>query len=194
MRSQAGSGAGPFADVVDVFWSGTVDVRTARGRHRLPARRAFARTGSSRDRRRSNLTVQVSLHAYADYLTGPDATFTRRVRRTLSCPACPCAAGPISENACAIGPARAATGRAHRVAEIDGVAFVVVLLPGASAEDRAQPPLAPARRARGEPARRHARAAHARAERYAARSNPPTAAAACAAAAACRARSSPRSR
>jgi hypothetical protein len=73
--------------------------------------------------------LRVSLTAYADQRV-PGATFTGSFERT-ALPGVPVHCGPDLESACAIGPARAEAGRPHRVAEIDGSAFVVVLLPAA---------------------------------------------------------------
>ncbi|TMA35968.1 MAG: hypothetical protein E6J87_02110 [Deltaproteobacteria bacterium] len=126
--SQAGSGAGPFADVVDVYWKGAVEcaqpiagiafLQTRRSLHWVKSRPASLQLG-----------VQVSLHAYADHSPG-GATFSASLGESFL-PGVPVTCGPELEAACAIGPAHTATGRAHRVAEIDGVAFIAVLIPGA---------------------------------------------------------------
>lgn len=126
--SQAGSGTGPFADVVDVFWKATVD-----GTHPV-AGIGFLHAGHSLYWVKSspaslNLIMQISLHAYANFSL-PGATFTAGLGNSFL-PGVPVSCGRDLETACALGPAHAATGRAHRVAEIDGVAFVVVLIQGA---------------------------------------------------------------
>ncbi len=127
-KSRSGSGAGRFVDVVDVRWSGIVEGA-------MPvAGVAFLHHGRSIHWVKSppaslNLAVEVSLHAYADDPT-VGATFTGRLGDALV-PGVPVRCGPDLANACAIGPARAATGRSHRVAEVDGVAFIVLLFPGA---------------------------------------------------------------
>jgi hypothetical protein len=126
--AQSGSGAGPFADVVDVLWRGTFDCACP------IAGVAFLHTGRSLHWVKSqpaspNLAVQVSLHAYADH-SPEGATFSAALGQAFL-PGVRVRCGPDLETACALGPARAATGRAHCVAEIDGVAFIVVLIPGA---------------------------------------------------------------
>jgi hypothetical protein len=77
----------------------------------------------------ANDALRVSLTAYADRRV-PGATFASGFTKA-SLPGVPVRGGPDLENACAIGTARAAAGRPHRVAEIDGTVFAVILLPGA---------------------------------------------------------------
>jgi hypothetical protein len=110
---------------VDAFWKATVDCAQP------VAGIAFLERGRSLDWVKSapaslNLAIDVSLHAYADD-PSLGATFSGGLGGERL-PGVPVRCGADLEAACAIGPARAATGRAHRVAEIDGVAFVVLLL------------------------------------------------------------------
>lgn len=74
--------------------------------------------------------LQVSLTAYADQRV-PGATFAAGFAEAWL-PGVPVRCGVDPERACAIGAARAAAGQPHRVAEIDGTSFVVILLPGAA--------------------------------------------------------------
>ena len=125
--SQVGTGAGPFADVIDVVWNAVVEcVQPLAGI-------AFLERIGSLDWVKSppaspNLTVDVSLHAQADHSL-ERATFGAGLGRERL-PGVAVSCGADLAHACAIGPASATTGRAHRVAEIDGVAFHVVLIQG----------------------------------------------------------------
>ncbi len=119
---------GANAEIVDAVWRAEIAGATpvvGLGFLRQRESLYWVKSGpASADR-----TLSVSLSAYADQRV-PGATFTAGFEDAWL-PGVPVRCGSDLENACAIGPARASAGRPHRVAEIDGAAFGVVLLPGA---------------------------------------------------------------
>jgi hypothetical protein len=126
--AQAGSGAGPFAEVVDLRWNGSVAcAQPVAGIAFLHARPALHWVKSAPAS--AKLSIEFGLHTYLDYLPGR-ATFSAGFGRAWL-PGVAVGCGPDPVAACALGDARTATGRAHMVAEIDRHAFVVVLIQGA---------------------------------------------------------------
>ncbi len=126
--AQAGTGTGPFVEVVDLRWSGIADCTEP------VAGIAFLHTPTSLYWVKSapasaRLDVEIGLHAYADRMPGR-ATFSAGFGRAWL-PGVAVRCGPDPVAACAMGADHTATGRAHGVAQIDGNAFVVVLIPGA---------------------------------------------------------------
>lgn len=123
---QAGSGSGPFREVVDARWSGSFECEAplAALGFLVTAERTY--WGKSAPAVAHPL-VHVSLHAYANY-DSECATFAAGVHG-LTPPSLPFPCGNDLIAACSLGPRDATTGQAHQVARVEGAAFVVILLP-----------------------------------------------------------------
>jgi hypothetical protein len=120
---------GADAEIVDAVWRAAIEGTTSVvGLGFLQHRESlyWVKSGPAKTDRE----IRVSLTAYADRRV-PGATFTTGFA-DARLPGVPVRCGNDLENACAIGPARAVAGRPHRVAEIDGAALVVIVLPGAA--------------------------------------------------------------
>ena len=116
------------ANIVDAVWRGAIEAATpVVGIGFLAHRESlfWVKSGPAS----ADHELVVSLTAYADQRV-PGATFAPGFDGA-QLPGVPVRCGPDLESACAIGPARAATARPHRVAEIDGSAFVVIVLAAA---------------------------------------------------------------
>ena len=126
-QSQLGTGEGPFMDVVDMRWRGSINcakpVAGLAVLHHGPSLYWVKSSPAS-----PNPPVEVSLHTYRDFLAGR-ATFTAWLAGE-GLPGIPVSCGSDPVKSCAMGTKRTATGRVHLVAEIDGAAFVVILFQG----------------------------------------------------------------
>jgi len=124
---QSGTGSRPFVDVVDFKWHGTLTCS-------VPiAGLAFLVTVDEVFWAKSlpampTLSVDISLHAYADHL--PErATFVAGLGGTIL-PGVPIACGADLVAACTLGRSNLTTARAERLAQVDVAAFVVLLVQG----------------------------------------------------------------
>lgn len=124
---QSGTGSGPFVDVVDFKWHGTLTCS-------VPiAGIAFLATTDEVFWAKSvpateSLSVDVSLHAYADYL--PErATFVAGIGNRFL-PGIPVDCGRDLIAACELGRPDLTTARVERLAQVDVAAFVVLLMQG----------------------------------------------------------------
>ena len=124
---------GADAEIVDAVWSAAIEGTTPRVGLGFLSHRgtlSWIKSGpASGDR-----ALRVSLTAYADQRV-PGATFTAGFA-DARLPGVPVRCGTDLESACAIGSARAAAGQPHRVAQVDGTAFWVILLPGTAVKTR----------------------------------------------------------
>jgi hypothetical protein len=124
--SQAGSGACPFVEVLDARWRATLKCA-------VPiVGFAFMDTPTQTLWVKSIAPavaphVEVSLHAHTEFLPGR-ASFTGSLFDAVV-PAVPVACGENPIQTCTLGPAHTETGSAHGVARVNGVAFVILLLP-----------------------------------------------------------------
>jgi len=126
-ENQIGTGSGPFVDVVDRWWRGTLTcpapiagigfLVTASGLFWVKSSPAAA-----------TLPVAVSLHAYADY-SAEQATFTAEVGGAVL-PGVPVACGSDLVQSCTLEPRRLATGRVEQIAQANTAAFAVLLIQG----------------------------------------------------------------
>jgi hypothetical protein len=124
-EAQAGTGSGPFVDVVDLRWrgaltsaddvSGIAFLLTAHDLYWVKTAEASL-----------TLPVDVSLHAYAGYQT-ENATFTARLASAWL-PGVPVSCGAELAGACALGPDVVTTGRVTCLARANRAAFLVLLL------------------------------------------------------------------
>jgi hypothetical protein len=121
-QAQAGTGSGPFVDVVDLTWRGTLTSASAisglvflHAAHDL----YWVKTADAS----LTLPVDVSLHAYAGH---DRATFTASVGGA-TLPGIPVPTSANLEESCALGPSVLTTGRAASLARA-GTAAVVVLV------------------------------------------------------------------
>ena len=122
---QTGTGSGPFVDVVDLRWSGTLTcpapivgiafLVTAAGLFWVKSTPAT-----------TVLPVDVSLHAHADY-SAEQATFAAGMGGVVL-PGVPVVCGSDLERCCTLGPPRFATTQLAQLAEADTAAFVVLLI------------------------------------------------------------------
>jgi hypothetical protein len=124
--TQLESGSGPFVEVVDVRWTGTLKCSTEIAVLALLATATTihwvkAPTISS------SLPVEVSLHAYAGY-TIDRATFASRIA-DASPPGVPIAAASDLTTACALGPRRFTSGHVTCLAQASEAAFAFVVFP-----------------------------------------------------------------
>ena len=124
---QSGTGSGPFVDVVDLRWRGTLTCP-------VPiAGIAFLVTAAELFWVKStpaavSLPVDISLHAYAEY-SAEQATFTAGLGGAVL-PGVPVACGADLARCCTFGPSRFATARLKQLAQADTAAFVVLLIQG----------------------------------------------------------------
>jgi hypothetical protein len=122
---QAGTGSGPFVDVVDQRWRGTLTGT-------VPiAGIAFLETNAELFWVKSSpaaaaLPVDVSLHAYADY-SPAQATFTAGLGGA-GLPGVPVACGSDLAGSCTLGPHQCTTSRVVQLAQVDPTAAFAVLL------------------------------------------------------------------
>lgn len=128
-EKQSGSGIAPFIEVEDRRWRGTLSCRVAVSGiiFLLTASKVYwvkAPTIAL------TLSVEVSLHAYAGYAQDR-VTFTAGMGGA-GLPGIPVAAPARLENVCRSEMITFSTGRAVTLAEIDGVAFVAIVVPGTS--------------------------------------------------------------
>ncbi|MGH9891350.1 MAG: hypothetical protein ACREA0_05085 [bacterium] len=125
-RSQAGTGVGPFVDVIDARWRGVLTCSVPLVGF------AFLDTPTQTFWVRSlppatGPDVEVSVHARAGYLPGR-ASFAGRLFNGIL-PAVPFPCGDDPTKACSLGGATTMTGSAHTVAEVAGTAFLIILVP-----------------------------------------------------------------
>jgi hypothetical protein len=123
---QLGSGEGAYADVVDHRWHGTMTCGSP------VVGLAFLVTPDTLYWVRSappalEPTVDVSLHAWAEYRQGR-ATFASGFHGSYL-PGVPYECGDDPSAVCTIAPETSATGRAWKLAEVPGATFVLVLVP-----------------------------------------------------------------
>jgi hypothetical protein len=124
--SPAGRGSGPYVEVVDHRWHGTLHCGspTAALAFLLAADAAYwVRSAPPA----ADLPVEVSMHARAGSLPGR-ATFTARIHGGML-PGVPFDCGSDPVDACALGGATTETGRAFALASVPGVTIVVLLVP-----------------------------------------------------------------
>lgn len=125
--SRTGTGAGPFVDVVDLRWRGTLTCA-------VPiAGIAFLVTVAEIFWVKSlpaavTLPVDVSLHAYADYSL-KRATFTAGLGGAVL-PGVPVACGPDLAGSCSVESRNVTTSRLEQLAHADEAAFAVLLIQG----------------------------------------------------------------
>ena len=125
-ENQSGGGVGPFLEVEDRRWLGTLNCRTAASGivFLLTATKVYwvkAPTVAL------TLPVAVSLHAYAGYV-GDRATFTAGMGGAFL-PGIPVAAPTRLDEVCAPVPMSFTTGRVVTLARMDSTAFVAIVLP-----------------------------------------------------------------
>jgi hypothetical protein len=124
---QSGTGAGPFVEVVDLRWHGTLtcSVPIAGIAFLVTAGELFWVKSAP-----AALTqpVEVSLHAYADY-SARQATFIASLGGSIL-PGVPVGSGHDLARSCTLGPPRVTTGRVELLAQADQAAFVVLLIQG----------------------------------------------------------------
>jgi hypothetical protein len=125
-EAQLGTGAGPFADVIDLRWRGTMAAAGPIGGI------AFLLTTETLYWAKAPdisplLSVDVSLHAYADYMTDR-ATFTAQVAGAYL-PGVPVSVGLDLAQACSVGPSDMWTGRVTCLAQVNSAAVFVLLFP-----------------------------------------------------------------
>jgi hypothetical protein len=124
---QTGTGDGPFVDVVDQRWRGTLTGA-------VPiAGIAFLVTNAELFWVKSmpaaaTLPVEVSLHAYADYSL-KQATFTAGLGGAVL-PGVPVACAPDLAGSCTVEPRRVTTSRLEQLAHAEEAAFAVLLIQG----------------------------------------------------------------
>ena len=122
---QTGTGSGPFVDVVDLRWHGTVTCA-------VPiAGVAFLVTAAEIFWVKSlpaaaTLPVDVSLHAYADY-SSKQATLTAGLGGAVL-PGVPVACEPDLAASCVVQPRRLTTSKLAQLAHAEEAAFAVVLI------------------------------------------------------------------
>ena len=125
--NQIGTGSGPFVDVVDRWWRGTLTCPApiaAIGFLVTPSGLFWVKSSPAA----TTLPVAVSLHAYADY-SAEHATFTGDVGGAVL-PGVPVACGVDPARSCTLEPRRLATGRLEQLANADTAAFAVLLIQG----------------------------------------------------------------
>lgn len=125
--SQAGSGAGPYVDVIDLRWQGilTSSVPIAAIAMLVTDVALFwVKTEPAA----LVLPVQISLHANADYSPAL-ATLTGGIGGS-TLPGVPVPCGKDLRTVCSVKPARLMTGRIELVATAGDVSVAALLLPG----------------------------------------------------------------
>jgi hypothetical protein len=126
-EKQNGTGVGPFVEVEDRRWHGTLSCRTtATGiMFLVTATKVYWAKAPTVA---LTLPVDVSLHAYAGR-EGNRATFIAGLGGA-GLPGVPVAAPTDLDEVCSSGPVRLSVGRVVTLACADGAAFVAVALPG----------------------------------------------------------------
>lgn len=126
--SQAGSGSGPFVEVVDARWRGTLKCAVPLAGFSFletPAQTFWVKALPAA----TDLHVEVSVHARAGFLPGW-ASFTGDLFGAFL-PAVPFACGDDPTASCNLGSMTTATGSAHALAEVGGAAFLMIVFPKA---------------------------------------------------------------
>jgi hypothetical protein len=126
-RAQTGTGRGPFREVIDSRWEGTL---TGLG---PVAGIAFMAIGADLFWAKSTpapptLPVNVSFHAYAQY-SDNRATFAGSLGGA-QLPGAPVVCGADVLSACTLGESRLSTGLVELIAHVDRVDFLALLIPG----------------------------------------------------------------
>jgi hypothetical protein len=125
-EAQLGTGAGPFADVVDFRWRGTLTCAGSIGGIAF-----LVTTGNlywvKGVEVSSTLSVDVSLHAYADY-RAERATFTAGMAGACL-PGIPVAVSSDSERPCRVEQGVVMTGQVSCLAQANSAGFFVLLFP-----------------------------------------------------------------
>lgn len=126
-EKRTGGGVGPFIEVEDRRWRGTLSCRTAASGiiFLLTAGKVYWAKAPTVA---PTLSVEVSLHAYAGY-AGDRATFTAGMGGA-GLPGIPVAEPARLDDVCARGPMTFTTGHVVTLAQTDLVAFVAIVLPG----------------------------------------------------------------
>jgi hypothetical protein len=124
--AQPGTGSGPFADVVDLQWRGTLTASGPIGGI------AFLSTAghlywAKAPKFSPALSVDISLHAYAEF-TPERATFTANMAGAYL-PGIPVSVTSDLEQACTVEEGVVRTGRVWRLAHAKSAAFLVLLFP-----------------------------------------------------------------
>jgi len=125
-EAQLGSGSGPFADVIDLRWRGTLTANSSIGGigFMLTAEHLYwAKTPAVAPQ----LSVDISLHAYADYMTDR-ATFAASLGGAYL-PGLPVPVGRDLAQACTVEPSVVPTGRVSCLAQTKSAAVFVLLFP-----------------------------------------------------------------
>jgi hypothetical protein len=124
---QEGTGCGPFVDVIDLRWRGTLtcSVPIAGIAFLLTATELFWVKSAPAA---LSQPVDVSLHAYADY-SARQATFATSLGGSFL-PGVPVSQANNLASSCTLGLSPVTTARVERLAQADNAAFVVLLIPG----------------------------------------------------------------
>ena len=124
--AQEGTGTGPFVDVQDMRWNGTLTCEEAIGGmgFLVTAERIVWSKGSEIQQA---IRAVVSFHAYAQHRANR-ATFVAGLAGT-GMPGIPVTTDGCLPEACVLGPSRFETGCAVTLARIDEVTFAVLALP-----------------------------------------------------------------
>ena len=124
--SQRGSGSGPFVEVVDLRWRGTLksaEPIVAVAFLVAATELSWAKSGPPT----SSLDVEISLHAYADY-SDKRATFASSLGGAFL-PGVPVAVPGELRAVCTLGQAAVTTAVVQLLAQTEEVAFLALLLP-----------------------------------------------------------------
>jgi len=124
--SQAGSGMGPFVEVVDYRWRGTLECASPLAGIGFLVTQNAAFWVKSPPAILSPI-VEVSIHAWAGEHPGR-ATFAANMLGSFL-PGVPFAYGDDPTTACSLRTETWTTGHAHEIAAVKEAAFVLVLLP-----------------------------------------------------------------
>jgi hypothetical protein len=123
---QEGTGSGPFVDVDDLWWRGTLTCAVPIAGIAFvvtPAELSWARSVSPA----ASLPVHVGLHAYAQY-SREQATFTAGLGSGVV--GVPIASGADLAGSCTFAPRSCTTAKVVQLVQADAVAFVVLLIQG----------------------------------------------------------------
>lgn len=124
---QAGSGEGPFIDVIDWRWRGTVSSPASISAVAFMAIGGECWWSKSKPPQQS-LDVELSLHTYADHLQDR-ATFNASIGGAFL-PGIPVSWKGEPAAACRVSDEPLTVGRVVRLAETDEAAFAALILPG----------------------------------------------------------------
>jgi hypothetical protein len=126
-EKQSGGGVGPFVEVEDRRWRGTLSCRAAVSgiMFLLTANKVFWAKAPTVA---LTLSVEVSLHAYAGY-AGDRVTFAAGMGGA-GLPGIPVEPPARLDDVCRGGPMTFTTGHVVTLAEMDSVSFVAIVLPG----------------------------------------------------------------